>query len=557
MSHDRRGNFIFRIFSTDHKVIGIQFLITSLTMFLLGGLLAMLMRWQLAYPGRPLPIIGEWFPQTMMAGGVMLPEFYDALFTMHGTVMIFFAVIPLLVGAFGNYLIPLQIGSRDMAFPKLNRLSFWLMIPAIMIALAGFFTESGPAQTGWTAYVPLSAVENGQNLWIISILFAGTSSILGAVNYLVTILNMRAPGMTFFRMPLTVWSMLITAVITLLATPVLSAAVLMLLADRTIGTHFFTPEHGGQPLLWQHLFWFYSHPAVYIMILPGMGMVSDILSVHSRKPVFGYRSMVLASSSIAFLGFIVWGHHMFQSGMNPALGTTFMISTLVIAVPSGVKTFNWLGTLWRGSLRFTPPMLHALAFVSMFVIGGLSGIFLASTPVDMYVHDTYFVVAHIHYVLFGGSMFAIFAALYHWYPKMFGREMSVKLAVIHFTLTLIAFNLTFFPMHFLGVGGMMRRLYDTTQYAHLKHLQPLNVFISHSAFLLGAAQILFVVNFFGSMIWGKKAEPNPWKANTLEWTVSSPPPPENFKKTPQILRGPYEYSRPDCKKDWLAQDESI
>lgn len=546
-----------KLFSTDHKVIGIQFLILSLLMFLAGGFLAMLMRWQLAYPGQPLPLLGTLFPENMMVGGVMLPEFYDALFTMHASIMVFFAIIPLLVGAFGNYLIPLQIGAGDMAFPKLNRLSFWLMPPAIAVALAGFFMEGGAAQTGWTAYAPLSVYEAGQNCWIIALLIAGTSSVLGAVNYLTTILNMRAPGMSFFRMPLPVWALLITSMITLLATPVLSAAILMLLLDRTVHTGFFLPSHGGQPLLWQHLFWFYSHPAVYIMILPGMGIVSEILSVNARKPVFGYRAMVHAMGAIAFLGFIVWGHHMFQSGMNPALGTTFMVSTLVIAVPSGVKTFNWLGTLWRGSIRINPPMLNALAFVSMFVIGGLSGIFLSSTAVDMYVHDTYFVVAHIHYVLFGGSMFAVFAGLYHWYPKMFGKEMNTKLAILHFALTFIAFNCTFFPMHLLGIGGMMRRIYDPTQYAHLAPLQPLNIFVSWSAFALGASQILFVLNFFGSMIWGKKAADNPWQANTLEWQTSSPPPEHNFHQTPVVLRGPYEYNSPESKTDWLTQTEKI
>ena len=545
-----------RIFSTDHKVIGKQYLITSLSMFLIGGLLAMLMRWQLAYPGRPVPVLGNLFPDSMFVGGVMLPEFYSSLFTMHATVMIFFAIIPLLVGAFGNYLVPLQIGANDMAFPKLNAWSFWLLPPAIIVALSGFFLEGGAAHTGWTAYVPLSVFEPvGQNCWILALLLTGTSSILGAVNFLTTILNMRAPGMHFFRMPLFVWSIFITAMITLAATPVLSAALLLLLSDRILHTSFFLPSGGGHPLLWQHLFWFYSHPAVYIMILPGMGMISEIISVHSRKPIFGYKSMVYAMLSIAVLGFMVWGHHMFQSGMNPALGTTFMVSTLIIAVPSGIKTFNWLGTMWRGSIRLNPPMLNALAFLSMFVIGGLSGIFMASTPVDMYIHDTYFIVAHIHYVLFGGSMFAVFAGVYHWYPKMTGRQMNTKLALWHFGLTFVAFNLTFFPMHLLGLAGMMRRIYDPTQYAHLRHLQPLNIAVTHSAFLLGLGQIPFIINFFLSLFWGKKAENNPWQANTLEWSISSPPPEKSFEKIPEVFRGAYEYSVPGQKKDWLPQDQ--
>lgn len=545
-----------KIFSTDHKVIGKQYLVFSLCMFLLGGLLAMLMRWQLAYPGKPVPFLGGLFPDNMFVGGVMLPEFYSSLFTMHATVMIFFAIIPLLVGAFGNYLVPLQIGANEMAFPKLNAWSFWLLPPAVLTALSGFFLEGGAAQTGWTAYAPLSVFEPvGQNCWILSLLIAGTSSILGAVNFLTTILNNRAPGMGFFRMPLFVWSLFITALITLAGTPVLSAALLLLLSDRLLHTSFFIPAGGGHPLLWQHLFWFYSHPAVYIMILPGMGMISEILAVHSRKPVFGYKSMVYAMLSIAVLGFLVWGHHMFQSGMNPLLGTTFMVSTLIIAVPSGIKTFNWLGTLWKGSIRLNAPMLNALAFLSMFVIGGLSGVFMSSTPVDMYIHDTYFIVAHIHYVLFGGSMFAVFAGVYHWYPKITGRQMSAKLALIHFAVTFFAFNATFFPMHLLGLGGMMRRLYDPTQYAHLRHLQPLNVAVTHSAFLLGLGQIPFIINFFGSMVWGRKAESNPWKANTLEWSVSSPPPEKNFEKIPEVFRGAYEYSVPGQTKDWLPQNE--
>jgi cytochrome c oxidase subunit I len=546
------------VFSTDHKIIGIQFLFTSLLMFLVGGFLALILRWQLAYPGKPVPVLGALFPESMMMNGIILPEFYNALFTMHASVMIFFAIIPILVGAFANYLIPLQIGAPDMAFPKINMMSYWMMPPAIIITLAGFFLQGGAAATGWTAYPPLSAYEPvGQNCWLIGVILVGTSSILGSFNYITTILNMRAPGMGFFRMPLPIWAIFITATLSLLATPVLTAALFMLLLDRTLGTHFFLPQGGGNPLLWQHLFWFYSHPAVYIMILPGMGIVSEILSVHARKPIFGYRSMVYAIMGIAFLGFIVWGHHMFQSGMNPTVGTSFMISTMVIAVPSAIKTFNWLGTLWRGSIRYKPAMLNAIAFVSMFVIGGLSGIFMASTPVDIFIHDTYFIVAHIHYVLFGGSMFAVFGGIHYWFPKMFGRMMSDKLGTLHFVLTFIFFNMTFFPMHILGVGGMMRRIYDTTQYAHLTHFQPINVFITLSALGLGLAQLIFIFNFLGSIFWGKKADRNPWEANTLEWTTSSPPPHGNFETVPTVYRGPYEYSSPESNLDWLPQDKKL
>lgn len=555
--HDHKMSFWKKyVFSTDHKVIGIQFLFSSLLMFLIGGFLALLLRWQLAYPGKPMPILGALFPENMMMNGIMLPEFYNTLFTMHASVMIFFAIIPILVGAFANFLIPLQIGAPDMAFPKINRASFWLIPPAAAIMLSGFFLEGGAAATGWTAYPPLSEFEPiGQNCWLIAVILVGTSSIIGSFNYITTILNMRAPGMFFFRMPLTIWAMFITAIISLLATPVLASALFLLLLDRTIHTHFFLPSGGGHPLLWQHMFWFYSHPAVYIMILPGMGLVSEILPVFSRKPIFGYHSMIFAIMAIAGLGFMVWGHHMFQSGMNPTIGTSFMISTMVIAVPSAIKTFNWLGTLWRGSIRFTPAMLNAIAFVSMFVIGGLSGIFMASTPVDIFIHDTYFIVAHIHYVLFGGSMFAVFAGIYFWFPKMFGRMMNEKLGIFHFIITFIAFNCTFFPMHILGVGGMMRRIYDTTQYTHLAHFQPINVFITISSFALGVGQIPFVFNFLTSIFWGKKADRNPWEANTLEWTTASPPPHGNFETVPVVYRGPYEYSSPESKLDWLPQNK--
>ncbi len=569
-THATRGQHGFwrtYIFSMDHKTIGIQFLLLSLVMAVLGGLLAMLMRWQLGWPGQPLAFMEKIAPDGM-PGGIMVPEYYNMLFTMHGSVMIFLVIIPILVGSFGNFLIPLKIGARDMAFPFLNALSFWLVPPAALVILAGFFMQGGAAASGWTAYAPLSVTLGaGQTCWIIGVIIIGTSSIMGAINYITTILNMRAPGMTFFRMPLAVWALFITAVMVLLATPVLASALIMLLFDRIMGTSFFLPagmivdgtpwvQHAsGQVLLWQHLFWFYSHPAVYIMILPGMGIVSEILPVFARKPIFGYRSMIYAIIAIAGLGFLVWGHHMFQSGMNPVLGTTFMLSTLVIAVPSAIKTFNWLGTLWGGSIRFTTAMLNAIAFVSMFVIGGLSGVFQAAAPVDIFLHDTYFIVAHLHYVLFGGSLFAAFAGIYFWFPKMFGRMMDERLGKLHFVLTLIGFNCVFFPMHLLGVGGMMRRIYDPTQYASFQHFQPLNVFISISAFALGAAQIIFAVNFFWSMFRGAKAGENPWLANTLEWITPSPPPHGNFATIPTVYRGPYEYSVPGMKDDWLPQNQ--
>ncbi|MFQ5700364.1 MAG: cbb3-type cytochrome c oxidase subunit I [Acidobacteriota bacterium] len=562
--HHEPGFWRTYVFSTDHKMIGKQFLWTGLIMMILGGLLAMVVRHQLAWPNQPVMGLG-WVPEPYVVQGVMSPSFYNAAFTLHATIMIFFVVMPILIGAFGNFLIPLMIGARDMAFPVLNMLSFWVAVLAGLILLVGFVVPEGPAAAGWTSYPPLSAVSAytgvnwGQNIWCISLLVLGVSSLMGSINYVTTIINLRAPGMTWFRLPLVIWSLFITAILLLLALPVLSSAIGMLLLDRMAGTSFFLPAGGGQPLLWQHLFWFFGHPEVYIMILPGMGIASEILSVFSRKPIFGYKAMAFSMCAIAFLGFIVWGHHMFQSGMNPTLGMSFMISTMVIGVPSAIKVFNWLGTLWRGQIQFTTAMLNALAFVAMFLIGGLSGIYMASTPVDIFIHDTYFIVAHIHYVLFGGSMFAIFAAIYYWFPKMFGKMMNETLGKVHFVLTFIAFNCTFFPMHILGVGGHMRRIANPTYYEFLKPLQHWNVFITISAFALGLAQILFVINFFMSLATGRKAEQNPWHANTLEWAAAPTPPPHgNFPgELPTVHRGPYEYSSPEVQEDWLPQNLSL
>ena len=564
----RAGFWLLRtyIFSTDHKVIGIQFLLTSLTAILFGGLLAMLIRWQLGWPGHSLGFMEKLAPNGM-PGGVMVPEYYNMLFTMHGSFMIFFGIIPILVGAFGNYLIPLKIGAPDMAFPRMNMISYWLVPPSVAVMLLGFFMEGGAASAGWTSYAPLSVTLGaGQTCWIVSLIILGTSSILGSVNYVTTIINLRAKGMTFFRMPLSVWALFITAIITVLATPVLASALLLLLMDRVAGTSFFLPagmivdgaawaRSGGQVLLWQHLFWFYSHPAVYIMILPAMGFVSDILANFSRKPLFGYHSMIYAISTIAVLGFLVWAHHMFVSGMNPTLGTSFMAATMVIAVPTGVKFFNWLGTLWRGSIRFTTPMLHACGFLAMFLIGGLTGIFAASTPVDIYIHDTYFIVGHLHYVLFGGSLFGAFAGITFWFPKMFGRMMSERLGQLHFALTFIFFNAVMFPMFILGIGGMPRRIYDWSQYAHLQQFGGLNRMMSVSAFILFLSQLIFAANFIWSLFKGRRAPDNPWEATTLEWATSSPPPHGNFSTPPTVYHGPYEYNVPGRNADWLPQHE--
>ena len=499
-----------------------------------------------------------------MYDGAIPPNTYNAMFTMHATIMIFFVVMPILVGCFGNFLIPLMIGARDMAFPKLNMLSFWTGAVAGVIMLSSFFVTGGPAAAGWTSYAPLSAVpiytgvDWGQNLWCISIIVLGASSLMGSINYITTIINMRTKGMYFFRLPLVIWSLLITAILLLLALPVLTTALALLLFDRMGGTHFFLPSGGGEPLLWQHLFWFFGHPEVYIMILPAMGIASDVIATFSRKPIFGYRAMAYAMIAIAGLSWIVWGHHMFVSGMDPVLGGSFMLTTMIIGVPSAIKTFNWLGTLYKGNIHYTAAMMNALAFVAMFVIGGMSGIWMACTPVDMYIHDTYFIVAHIHYVLFGGSLFGVFAGLTYWYPKMFGRMMNEGLGKIHFWITFVSFNCTFFPMHILGMAGHMRRIYNPQQYDFLKPIIPINEFITISAFVLGAAQFLLLANIVWSYFMGAKATENPWFANTLEWTTPSPPPHGNWPGTvPIVYRGPYEYSSPEVAEDYLPQSQLL
>ena len=530
-------------------------------MLLIGGLLAMMVRWELGWPQTPIPALGWLFKDSQ---GIIPPEVYNMLFTMHATLMIFFVIMPILAGSFGNFCIPLMIGARDMAFPRLNMISFWTGAVAGVLMLAGFFVKGGHAAAGWTSYAPLSAVPTytgtdwGQNLWCISLIVLGASSMMGAINYITTVINMRAPGMTLFRMPLVVWSLFITAILLLLALPVLTSAAAMLLFDRTLGTHWFLPEGGGEPLLWQHLFWFFGHPEVYILILPAMGMASEILPVFARKPIFGYRAMVYSMLAICFLSWIVYGHHMFVSGMDPRVGIAFTLTTMVIAVPSAIKTFNWLGTLWGGSILFTTPMLNALAFVGMFVIGGLSGIFMASTPVDIFIQDTYFIVAHIHYVVFGGSIFGAFAAIYFWFPKMFGRMMNEPLGKLHFWTTFISYNVAFFPMHILGVGGMMRRIYNPTQYEFLQNLQWWNVVITYGAFALGLAQIFFVINFFWSLFAGRRAPANPWNATTLEWTAPSPPPHLNWgDRIPTVYHGPYEYSVPGVSEDFSPQNRPL
>ncbi len=566
------------IFSKDHKIIGMQFLFVGLLMFLVGGFLALCVRWQLAWPadlpgGALLEAIGLANAVAKEGGRVVYQmggETYTMLFTMHASIMIFLVIIPLLTGAFGNFLIPLQIGARDMAFPTLNMASFWVFMLGVGIVVASFFY--GGAAAGWTSYPALAGTKYspqfGQTLWCMGVFTLGWSSILGSINYITTFVKMRAPGMHFFRMPLTSWALFITSILVLFGTPVLGSALFMLTIDRLYDANFFTPATGGQPLLWQHLFWFYSHPAVYIMILPAMGMVSDIMACFCRKPIFGYKPMIYSIGGIAFLGFLVWGHHMFMSGMNPYLGMTFMISTTMIALPSAVKVFNWLATMWNSDMHLTVPMLNSLAFVSMFIIGGLSGIFMSSTPVDIQIHDTYFIVGHIHYVLFGGTMFGIFGAIQFWFPKMFGRLMNVTIGKIHFWISFVAFNCTFFPMHILGMAAHPRRIgvgYDYVNgtagggYEFLQDVQWMNVFMTVSAAVLGCAQLLLMANFIWSIFKGKPASANPWRATTLEWCATPVVPGHgNFgPKLPTVYRGAFEYSSPLVEEDFLPQNRKL
>jgi cytochrome c oxidase subunit 1 len=556
--HEVRAESFLRryIFSLDHKTIAKQYYFTTLFMALIGGALAMLMRAHLGWP----------------ENGLLDPAQYLAAATMHGTVMIFFFLTSILTGAFGNFLIPLMIGARDMAFPFLNMLSYWTLVPGVLVLLASFFVPGGPAGNGWTSYAPLSAVPQaspgsglGQTLWIIAILFVMFSSLFGSLNFITTIINLRTRGMSMGRLPLTIWGIFITAILALLSFPVLTAALGMLLLDRVAGTSFFIPPGdliagrllpgaNGDALLWQHLFWFFGHPEVYILILTPMGIVSDVISTFARKPIFGYKAMVLSLSAIGFLSFLVWGHHMFVSGMHPLLGAAFMGSTIVIALPSAIKTFNWCTTLWQGRLHFSTAMLFAIGFVSLFVTGGLSGIFLAAAPVDIYLHDTYFVIAHFHFVMASAALFAIFAGTYYWFPKMFGRLLNETLGKLHFVLTFLGIYATFFPMHFLGFLGNSRRLYAVNFYPFLKAAQPIDVFISLSAFVLGAAQLLFIYNFFASLLRGPRADPNPWRATTLEWQAPSPPPHGNWGPTlPTVYRWPYDYSVPGAPEDFIPQ----
>jgi len=508
------------LFTTDHKLIGVMYIWLGFFFFAVGGLFALLLRTQLAGPGLQ----------------VLNPELYNQLMSLHGTFMIFFFTIPILAGL-GNYIVPIQIGARDMAFPRVNAVSFWLLIPAGLMMISSMFLQGGAAAGGWTSYPPLSDRQYspgpGVDLWILGLHLAGLSSILGAINFVVTVTNLRAPGMTLWKLPMFCWTVLITQCIILFATPVLAGALTMLLTDRLFGTAFFLPSAGGDPVLWQHLFWFYSHPAVYIMVLPGMGMISQVLPVFASKRLFGYKGLVLSTAGIGFIGFLVWGHHMFSTGLDPSLRFFFSLASMVIAVPTGVKIWSWIATIWGGSLRFRTPMLYAIGFVALFVIGGATGVWLALVPFDVQVHDTYFVVAHLHYVLFGGSLMAIFAGLYYWFPKISGRLYNEKLGQAHFWLTFVGMNITFMPMHFVGILGMPRRIYTyPAQYTSWNQVATLG------SYVLGVGMLLFFVNMLWSLWKGRRAPEDPWKhvdaTTTLEWTVTSPPPAENFATLPVI-----------------------
>jgi cytochrome c oxidase subunit 1 len=482
---------------------------------------------------------------------------------MHGTIMVFFVAMPLLLGAFGNFLVPLMVGARDMAFPRLNMLSVWTLAVASVVLLVSFFVPGGAAAAGWTAYPPLSAVpaysevDWGQNLWILAVALEFTSFLMGGINILTTTINLRAPGLSLWRLPLMVWLQCTAAVLFMLSVGPLIAGAMMLLLDRLVGTSFFLPTGGGEPLLWQHLFWFFGHPEVYVVMLPGMAVALEILPVFSRKPIFGYHLILWATIAAGILSFIVWAHHMYQSGMDPRLAMPFSITTIIISVPFALMVFAMIATLWGGSISFPTPMLFALGTLGVFIIGGLSGIFNGSAPADIYIHDTYFVVAHFHYTLISATLFGGFAGIYYWFPKMVGRMLNELLGKIHFWLTFIFFNLVFGVMHLVGIGGMMRRISDPMRYDFLQPLQPLNILISLCTFLLLLGQAPFVVNLFWSLLAGRRAPANPWHANTLEWSTASPPPHHNFDAIPVVHHGPYEYSAGPGPEDWLPQDRPL
>ena len=589
--HHELGFWRKYVFSTDHKVIGIWYGISGLIFLFFGFSLMMMMRWQLAYPGQALPVIGKTlnviFGTGSMPDGKMTPEFYNSLGAMHGTIMIFLGIVPLAFAAFGNFVVPLQIGAPDMTFPKVNAASYWAFFVGGVIMLVSFFVPGGAAKGGWTSYTPLAVIAdsgpnfnpffNGQTLWLVGFIFLITSSLLGAINFITTIIQLRAPGLTWMRLPFFVWAQFVTAFLLVLAFPPLEAAIIMQLMDRTASTSFFMPaglvvngaplhiSGGGSPLLWQHLFWFLGHPEVYVLILPAMGIVAEVIANNSRKPLWGYKSLVFAALVLGFLSFIVWAHHMWLTGMGSAVSAFFQTTTLIISIPSVIILSAFFISLWGGSIRFTVPMLFATAFLPMFGIGGLTGIPLAFNSADLYLHDTYYVIAHFHYIVAPGTIFGLFAGIYYWFPKATGRMMNEFWGKVHFWPSLICMNVIFLPMFLQGMLGMHRRWYDGGQGwgVAADHVWGLTGFqwntpISIAAWVMGLAQIPFIINFFYSIWKGKKVEnDNPWDATTLEWTAPSPPGHGNFVTPPVAYRGPYEYSLPRRGKDYTMQNEPI
>jgi cytochrome c oxidase subunit 1 len=582
--HDEPGFWRKYVFSTDHKVIGIQYGVTALGFLLFGFILMMIMRWQLAHPLTPIPIVGGLLEKMLgdaATGGVMSPDLYNAFGAMHGTIMVFLAIVPLAFAAFGNFVVPLQIGAPDMAFPRINMASYQAYVVGGIIMVVSFFVPGGAAQAGWTSYSPLATIiaGQGQTMWLIGMVFLITSSLLGAVNFLATIIQLRAPGLTWMRLPFFVWAQFVTGFLLLLAFPPLEAAAVMQLMDKLAGTSFFLPtglmvsgklldiSGGGSPLLWQHLFWFLGHPEVYVLILPAMGIVCEILANNTRKPIWGYKSLVYSSLAIGFLSFIVWAHHMYLTGMGTAISTFFQTTTMIISIPSVVILTVFFISLWGGSIRFNTPMLFVLAFLPMFGIGGLTGLPLGFNFSDIMLHDTYYVIAHFHYIVAPGTIFALFAGVYFWFPKATGRFMNETLGKVHFWLSLLFMNLIFQPMFAQGMAGMLRRMYDGgATYSAAKNPDALgglsdsmiysNITISHAAWALGLAQIPFIINFFWSIRNGKKiTSDNPWEATTLEWQTPTPPPHGNFAVEPRVYRGPYEYSVPGKAKDFTPQNE--
>lgn len=572
MEHHHEENFFTKyLFTMDHKMIGKQFLITGMFMGIIGVMMSMLFRLEIAYPEQSFPILefflGKWAPD-----GVMDPNIYLALVTIHGTIMVFFVLTAGLSGTFSNLLIPLQIGARDMASGFMNALSYWFFFLSSVIMVASLFVESGPAAAGWTVYPPLSALPQampgsgaGMTLWLISMTLFIVSSLLGSLNYIVTILNMRTKGMSMTRLPLTIWAFFVTAILGVLSFPVLLSAALLLMFDRMLGTSFYLSDifmggevlsySGGSPVLFQHLFWFLGHPEVYIILLPALGISSEVIATNSRKPIFGYRAMVGSILAIAFLSFIVWGHHMFVTGMNPFLGSVFTFTTLLIAIPSAVKAFNYITTLWKGNIQFTPAMLFSIALVSTFVTGGLTGVILGDSALDINVHDTYFVVAHFHIVMGLSAIYGMFAGVYHWFPKMYGRMLNKSMGYAHFWLTFITAYGVFFPMHFLGLAGLPRRYYSNTAFPMFDNLADINVLITFFAIIGGVAQLIFIFNFFYSIWRGPKAVQNPWRGNTLEWTTPVEHMHGNWPgDIPVVHRWAYDYSKPGAEEDFVPQN---